>query len=418
MDIKRVTLAALSKKGRGEYGIGAPAVPFSQDLYAYLRITDINDDGTLNLQDLKSIDDEKAKQYILQPNDIVFARTGASTGRNYFYDGRDGVFVYAGFLIKFSIDPQKVNPLYIKYYCLSKQYKDWINSYNTGSTRGNINAQTLGNMPIDLPNRKQQDKMADILFSLDSKIKENQRINDNLQQQAQALFKAWFVDFSHNSDEETYSTCLGFVPKSFSIKRMGDLPVLITDYVANGSFASLKENVSLHSEPDYAYFIRNTDLKSGSFGVFVDKHSYDFLGKSVLFGNELIISNVGDVGSVFLCPTLDKPMTLGNNVIMVRPSDERLTYYLFMWFKWFNGQGLIQGIKGGSAQPKFNKTDFRNLPTLVPPKALLDEFHSLVAPMFRIINANYNENQRLAALRDSILPKLMSGEIDVSEVEI
>ena len=180
MDIKRVTLASLSKKGRGEYGIGAPAVPFSQDLYAYLRITDINDDGTLNLQDLKSIDDEKAKQYVLQPNDIVFARTGASTGRNYFYDGRDGVFVYAGFLIKFSIDPQKVNPLFIKYYCLSKQYKDWINSYNTGSTRGNINAQTLGNMPIDLPNRKQQDKMANILFSLDSKIKENQRINDNL----------------------------------------------------------------------------------------------------------------------------------------------------------------------------------------------------------------------------------------------
>lgn len=100
MTEKRVSLAELTVDGKGSYGIGASAVPYSDDLYTYLRITDIKDDGTLNLQDLKSVDDEKASDYILKPNDIVFARTGASTGRNYFYDGTDGQFVYAGFLIK------------------------------------------------------------------------------------------------------------------------------------------------------------------------------------------------------------------------------------------------------------------------------------------------------------------------------
>lgn len=99
-------LSELSVDGKGSYGIGASAVPFSNNLYTYLRITDINDDGTLKLNDLKSVDDEKAKDYLLKSNDIVFARTGASTGRNYFYDGTDGEFVYAGFLIKFSLDPQ------------------------------------------------------------------------------------------------------------------------------------------------------------------------------------------------------------------------------------------------------------------------------------------------------------------------
>ena len=84
------TLNELSIDGRGTYGIGASAVEYSEDLYTYLRITDINDDGTLNLTDLKSVNDEKASEYLLKPNDIVFARTGASTGRNYFYDGTDG----------------------------------------------------------------------------------------------------------------------------------------------------------------------------------------------------------------------------------------------------------------------------------------------------------------------------------------
>ena len=188
-------LSELSIDGKGSYGIGASAVPFSNDLYTYLRITDINDDGTLNLKNLKSVDDEKVKDYLLKPNDIVFARTGASTGRNYFYDGTDGEFVYAGFLIKFSIDPQKVNPKYVKYYCQSKQYKDWINSFNTGSTRGNINAQTLGKMPIPIIDRKKQDILVDIMSSIDEKIKQNSKINDNLEAAAMALFKSWFIDY-------------------------------------------------------------------------------------------------------------------------------------------------------------------------------------------------------------------------------
>ena len=174
------TLGELSTDGRGYYGIGASAVDYSKDLPTYLRITDINNDGTLNIEGLKSVDDEKSFDYLLKPNDIVFARTGASTGRNYFYDGDDGTFVYAGFLIKFSLDPNKVNPKFVKYYCQSPEYKGWIHSFNTGSTRGNINAQTLGKMPIPLPSRKQQDRMVSILEKFDKKIRINNEINKNL----------------------------------------------------------------------------------------------------------------------------------------------------------------------------------------------------------------------------------------------
>ena len=214
------------------------------------------------------------------------------------------------------------------------------------------------------------------------------------------------------------SSEFGKIPQEFSLNFVGKLPITITDYVANGSFASLKENVKLYQNPNFAYFIRNTDLKSDKFNVYVDKHSYEFLDKSKLFGNEIIISNVGDVGSVFLCPKLDKPMTLGNNIIMIRPRNTELTYYLYMWFKWFYGQELIQRIKSGSVQAKFNKTDFKSLPIYLPPQSLLRQFNSIINPMFERIKTSNAESNNLVSIRNFLLPKLMSGEIDVSNIKI
>lgn len=111
-------------------------------------------------------------------------------------------------------------------------------------------------------------------------------------------------------------------------------------------------------------------------------------------------------------------MTLGNNIIMLRPENDDLRYYLYIWFKHLQGQALIQGIKGGSAQPKFNKTDFKNTSVLLPPLDLLSRFHETVAPMFEAINHNQAENKRLSDLRDALLPQLMSGEIDISDIDL
>ncbi|MGV2643215.1 restriction endonuclease subunit S, partial [Clostridium perfringens] len=194
-ELIETTLSEISIDGKGSYGISASAVEYSNNLYTYLRITDITDNGKLIKDGLKSVDDENAYKYILKPNDIVFARTGNSTGRSYFYDGSDGELVYAGFLIKFSLDSKKVNPKFMRYYTLSEEYRKWVASFSTGSTRGNINAKTYGNMKIRLPERKQQDFLVEILSDLDEKIEVNNKINKNLEEMAQAIFKQWFVDF-------------------------------------------------------------------------------------------------------------------------------------------------------------------------------------------------------------------------------
>ena len=249
---------------------------------------------------------------------------------------------------------------------------------------------------IKYPSVETQEKIVTVLNAIDNKIETNTMINRNLYEQAITIF------------EQVYQT--------YQTAKIGDTDVFVTDYVANGSFKSLKENVTILEDKDYAYFIRNVDLKAKSFPRFVDQHSYEFLSKSKLEGGEVIISNVGDVGSVFLCPKLDGPMTLGNNMIMLK--SEKHNNYLYLYFMSYIGQGMIDGITGGSAQPKFNKTDFKSLEINYPSDKEVEDFNSKVSPLLNLIGCVDMENQRLQVLRDTLLPKLMSGEIDVSELDI
>ena len=312
------------------------------------------------------------------------------------------------------INASIANPLFV-YYSICK--KDFA-SLNVGSAVPSLTVPVIEDIDILLPPKATQDKVVSILKSLDDKIELNRHINDNLEQQAQALFKSWFVDFEPFLREEFFKSdsLFGDIPVEWHIVAIKDLSVYITDYVANGSFASLRENVRLYDKPNYAHFIRNTDLKAESYKMYVDKHSYEFLSKSVLEGGEIIISNVGDVGSVFLCPKLEKPMTLGNNIILLRPKKDYLTFYLYMLFKGGIGQHLIDGVTGGSAQRKFNKTDFKSIKLMMPPVNILIKFDRIVKPIFSKIEENRDEISRLTSLRDTLLPKLMSGELKINDI--
>lgn len=385
------TLASLTVGGKGSYGIGASAVPFSKDLYTYLRITDIKDDGTLNLQDLKSVDDEKASEYLLKPNDIVFARTGASTGRNYFYDGTDGEFVYAGFLIKFSIDEKKVNPKYIKYFCQSKQYKDWINSFNTGSTRGNINAQTLGKMPIPLIDRKIQDALVSILSSIDEKIKKNNEINNNLEQQAQALYENIFCI---HSDIDT---------KHISLSDLMEY--------AGGSQPPASEFV--FSERDgYIRFVQIRDYDTDSHITYIPDSPKNKLCEE----HDIMIARYGaSLGRI--CFGINGAY----NVALAKVFPKKSFFREFLRC-YLSSRTFYEGInnKGGrSAQAGFNQSDINSFEIDFPvDETIVKKFECTVAPMFEQRLQLKKENQHLASLRDTLLPKLMSGELDVSNVEI
>ena len=304
---------------------------------------------------------------------------------------------------------------YLKYYFDSKDFQELLfNWAGTGSTRAYLGITEQLKLPIILPPLPEQKAIAATLSALDDMIGLNNQINKTLEEMAQAIFKSWFVDFEPFKDGEFEESELGMIPKGWNVKRIDQIDIEITDYVANGSFAALKENVTLCDEEDYAVFIRNVDLKANSFNKFVDKKSYEFLRKTKLWGGEVIISNVGDVGSVFRCPLLAKPMTLGNNMIMLKSiSPVNYNLFLYILFKYSYGIELIKSITSGSAQPKFNKTDFRNLKIIVPPKEVIQLFNNIVEKLYRIVDEGIVENQLLSTVRDTLLPKLMSGEIRV-----
>ena len=395
-------LKDLTVDGKGSYGIGAPAVPYQEDKLTYLRITDINDDGSLNFSDLKSVDAEDAEKYILKENDIVFARTGNSTGRSYFYEKQHGTFVYAGFLIKFSLDPNKVNPRILKYYTHSKPYFDWVNSFDTGATRGNINAKTYGDMEIELPSRKVQDKIVSILSSLDRKIELNNKINADLEEMAQAIFKNWFVDFEPFKDGKFVDSELGMIPEGWKVGRLGDITknksakvkerndvkvlspvttgelVLSEEYFTKQVFSSSIAKYKIVNKGDFAYNPARVNI--GSLG----RNEFDFDG---------CVSPVYVVFSV-----LDG---YENYFDLFRKTD---------FFK-----DSVASLAIGGVRQSLSYDDLSSIEVIIPSENAVEEFNNLYNQMKKTIKANKLENSRLSLLRDTLLPRLMSGELEVPE---
>lgn len=183
---------------------------------------------------------------------------------------------------------------------------------------------------------------------------------------------------------EYYQTLMLEFNNSVTWAPLGEI-ANITDYVANGSFASLRENVSYSHEPDFAVLIRTADY-STNFDpenmIYIDKHAYEFLAKSKLFGGEIIINNIGaGVGTTFRCPNLNMPMSLAPNSVIVSTDDDDFYYHWFI-SQW--GQDSIRKIVSKSAMPKFNKTGLRSIKVPVPTKDvrerivdILDRFDAL-----------------------------------------
>lgn len=193
-------------------------------------------------------------------------------------------------------------------------------------------------------------------------------------------------------------TQIGKVPTHWNVLPIKEIAEVVTDYVANGSFASLAKNVVYKDEEDFAVLIRLVDYNNDFRGkfVFIDEHAYEFLSKSKLYGNEIIISNVGaNVGTVFRCPKLRYKMSLAPNSVMVKFKGNDDFY--FHWLRGYNGQQMLKSIVTGSAQPKFNKTNFKEMVVPVPPIGEQNKIASILNSIEEKIKLNKQINENLAA---------------------
>ena len=319
----------------------------------------------------------------------------------------ENFLVSTGFAV-IDIIPDKIDADYLYFWLTQNTVVEQLHAIAEQSVSAypSIKASDIENLEITLPPLTVQKSIASILKSISDKMSHNSNINENLQKQANLIFDELVGQHIPTMND---SNC------SLQLHEIGNLDVLITDYVANGSFKSLADNVQYLSKETDNVLIRLTDYNNNfsSDMVYISDESYNFLSKSKLYGDEIIISNVGaNVGTVFRCPRLNKRMSLAPNAIMLRSA--KYEHYLYLYFISHYGQQQLQSIVTGSAQPKFNKTNFRSLKVVLPDETILNKITDMYNPMFEQIVANLRENKALVEIRDSLLPKLMSGELEVS----
>ena len=218
-----------------------------------------------------------------------------------------------------------------------------------------INLGDVGKIKLPVPSLSEQNRIVGILDTFTASI-------DNLKEQIAQRRKQYEYYRDQLLDLEG--------KEGVEMKTCGEF-CEVTDYVANGSFATLRENVTYKQEPDYAVLVRTVDLSRGFEGdkIFIDEKAYKFLSKSSLFGGEIIINNIGaGVGQTFRCPYLKERMSLAPNSIMVKtPNND----YFFYWFNSIYGQNAMMKIVTPGAMPKFNKTGFKTI--LVPIPSLQEQ---------------------------------------------
>ena len=283
-------------------------------------------------------------------------------------------------------------------------YKD-LNEFVTGVTVPKLNQEKLKSIPIPLPPLPIQQK---IVAKLDKIFAEIDKAYELLNKKIKNItfLRESFLEKKLkkiNSNEE------------ISIDEF----CYTTDFVANGSFASLAANVKYLDEEDYAILVRLTDYRKNfkSKLKYLTKKSYDFLKHSKLFEGDLVLTNVGAYcGTPFLIPKLNKPATLGPNAILIRPKKEIMSSeFLKIFFQSRKGQNLLEVISNGTSHKKFNKTSLRRLkitvPTIEQQSKILDEINNL-NNRIRIIEQNTENNlKNFEFLKQSILQQAFNGEL-------
>ena len=287
-------------------------------------------------------------------------------------------------------------------YYLLKYNKNYIESMGSGTTFKEISGNTMKGIQVCVPiNIEEQKKNASLLGCIDDKIELNEKINKNLEQQAQAIFKSWFVDF------EPFG---GNIPSDWKYGTVNDL----AQEVVCGKTPSTKI-------PEYyggdIPFITIPDMHNNTYTVITERY-LSLLGaqsqqKKFLFKNSVCISCIGTAGLVTLVSQKSQTNQQINSII---PKNRYSSYYIYLLM-----QTLYETInklgQSGSTIVNLNKTQFEKINVLVPSLESMLIFDQIVQPMFEMILANQLQNIELSTFRDVLLHKLLTGEIDISKVD-
>lgn len=310
--------------------------------------------------------------------------------------------VYSGFSKRLRPITHLTNPQYMRYWFRSRKFRDYIDSTVSMTTRANLNMAILSAIKIDLPDLNTQKTIANILSSLDDKIELNNKINKNLEELAQTLYKRWFVDFEFpNEDGEPYKSSsgemveseLGMIPKGWSVIEFGD----IFDFIKGKKPSQL----SKIREKGYKPYLTIANIEN-------NERNYADTNGTVLVSKyeTIMVMDGGSSGKIFY----GLSGILGSTMSVLTSKRHDIKMFILMTSK-FNETDIREKTTG-SAIPHTDKEFVKRIKI-----SISDEyaklFEKMVTPMFDKIINNRFEIQNLVQIRDELLPKLMNGEIEV-----
>lgn len=348
---------------------------------------------------------DKTEYYSLQANDIVIGMDGSRVGKNKARIKEEDLPLLLAQRVACVRHNELAEQDYLYYNIFSKKFIDYVNSIHTGSAIPHISQKQIEDYKILLPNLETQRRIASILSSLDRKIELNNKINADLEEMAQAIFKNWFVDFEPFKDGKFVDSELGMIPEGWKIGTLTDVIKLMPGGTPKTSEPLYWDNgtIPFFSPKDvngvYCFTTEKHITETG-----LNKCSSNLYPKDTIF-----ITCRGTVGKVCLT-ACDMAMNQSNYAI--KAIDGYSQCYVFFLVK-----SVVERLikkSNGAVFSAITSKDFDE-EILIPSQKAVEDFTNVIDGFFRRIFTIGTENSRLSILRDTLLPRLMSGEIEVPE---
>ena len=307
---------------------------------------------------------------------------------------------------RFNLKPELARAEFIVYYFHTRegQHKILSNASQVGVPALARATTTFRQLEVKVPPLPVQDKIVGILSALDSKIENNNKINGNLEAQAEALFKSWFVDFTPFKDQPFVDSELGPIPQGWKVGKLGDIGEIV------GGSTPSKSKPEYYTTHGIAWLtpkdLSTSKAKFTSRGeIDITDEGYNSTSTKLMPRGSVLFSSRAPIGY----------LTIAKNEICTNQGFKSLvpngagTGFIYYTLRHLTPQ--IENRATGSTFKEASATLMRSVETIVPPTSILNKFEELLRPILQFQEKKEEENQRLAALRDTLLPKLMSGEI-------
>lgn len=346
-----------------------------------------------NLPRVSNTDKNRLKKYVLKQGDIVFSRVGSVDRCSYVDQKHDG-WMFSGRCLR--VHPtSEIDSEYLYYYFCLEETKQFVRNIAVGATMPSINTKLLGEVVVTFPELEQQKRISGILSAIDSKIEVNQKINDNLEQQAATYFQELFINNANPVWQISTISDLGTVVGGSTPSKTKP------EYYTNNGIAWItpkdlsinKSKFISHGEND----ITELGLKNSS--------------ATVMPKGTVLFSSRAPIGYIAIA---SNEVTTNQGFKSVIPYSEIGTAFVYFFLK--HSLPVIESAASGSTFKEISGSAMKNIPAIIPDRNTLDQFNSFCAPIFAQQKILEEQNHSLAMLRDSLLPKLMSGAIDIASI--